>query len=319
MDSINERAFSGLIDLIGASQQQPEIRKMQMQNTNSGQPLAIPYFCADRGHVHSRFQALRDTLVQQEILQVVNVNVSKISGDRSRWRLVVGDVPLGESYDAVVLSAGAVWTPVLLMKSGLIGAAPYMPIKDHAMVFALGDDYEAKYTLIPALKSLQLVTSRKNEIGYSHDVLVHKPIKMNAESIASIYCTVAGRSPGELLFSHPLELAMKVARGAWRGRLRLGGKRPLKVTLGDENHCSARLRLDEEEPFVEWESRTSREAVSAFHFHGSLENRKEVADLDAVGIYLGDVSVSSSFRDANNGAYSYQLGYIAMENALGGA
>lgn len=279
---------------------------------------SVPYYCASRDSVSRRVAVLAESLSASGVLLETAQGVARIVATSAGWILHTHRHPDGGPvYDAVVLAAGALATPRLLAASGLISIERPLPLKDHVIIFGSPERPE-KYTLHPGRKTLQFVSSGECEIGVSHDVLLDKPAGFDGPDMAAIYCSVAGRRVKELLNDQLGRLVAKVAGALCRKPWPLGQARQVRAKVGDENHCAARLLLGEKVPTIEWETQSAPHAVSAFHFHGSLEGWSDRESLRKKGLHLGDLSATSSVRDMNTGAFSFQAGYSAMADALRG-
>lgn len=172
------------------------------------------------------------------------------------------------------------------------------------------------YTLQLDGKALQFVCSQHSAVGFSHDVLLRAPIGFSAKDMAAIYCTVAGRPPAELLQSGLWRLTGQLVTALGRSPWPFGAKRWVRVLVGDEAHCAASLDVQSDDLVIQWASKSAAHAVSAFHFHGSLEGHPELSHWRAQCLYIGDLSATASLRDFNSGSFSFQSGYAAMRSAL---
>lgn len=119
----------------------------------------------------------------------------------------------------------------------------------------------------------------------------------------------------ELLGRPGLAVLGTAMREIMSGRLSVGRPKDLIISVTDEQHCKVKLNLSNDSTYLTWHSDISESAVSAFHFHGSLD-KSQFSNLENEKLFVGDLSATASVGDANTGSYSFQAGYEAMIKAM---
>lgn len=316
LKEFDRRAFRAFSSVFLSDQILNQFESASQREQSTYESDDVQYLCMNRSDAIEKAARLVANAKDRGFFRQVQSRVSKLQKSGDSWQVRSEAAIDNGPYDRVVMCGGALLTPVLLFDSGLVGKRDTFKLQDHVIQFGRSGETTEENTLVPGNRGLQKVCSKNSINGSAHDVHNARILAFAPPYMEQIYWRIAGRTRRELFAKGQWDLIKVLFRAAISGFSIFRDHRYFRVTVHDHLSCDANLIIENGEPVVHWKSHLQPGAVSAFHFHGSLDDCPEIEGLESTGVHIGDLSVGVPLNGINNGCASFQAGYVGMSRAL---